>query len=54
MTPPILDEIRRVRHAMSDEIQHDPQRIVEYFSAIQRNLADRVINLADQGPLGRT
>jgi hypothetical protein len=54
MTPPILDEIRRVRHAMSDEIQHDPQRIVEYFSAIQRKLADRVINLADQGPLGRT
>jgi len=54
MTPPILDEIRRVRHAMSVEIQHDPQRIVEYFSAIQRDLADRVINLADQGPQGRT
>jgi hypothetical protein len=54
MTPPILDEIRRVRHAMSVEIQHDPQRIVEYFSAIQRNLSERVINLADQGPLGRT
>jgi hypothetical protein len=54
MTPLILDEIRRVRHAMSVEIQHDPERIVEYFSAIQRNLADRVIDLADQGPLGRT
>jgi hypothetical protein len=54
MTPPILDEIRRVRHAMSVEIQHDPQRIVEYFSAIQRNLSERVIDLADQGPLGRT
>lgn len=54
MTPPILDEIRRVRHAMSVEIQHDPKRIVEYFSSKQRNLADRVINLADQGPLGRT
>ena len=54
MTPPILDEIRRVWHAMSVEIQHDPQRIVEYFSAIQRNLSEPVINLADQGPLGRT
>jgi hypothetical protein len=54
MTPPIFDEIRRVRHAMSVEINHDPQRIVEYFSAMQRRFSDRMINLADQGPMGRT
>jgi hypothetical protein len=35
---------------MSVEIQHDPQRSVEYVSAIEMNLSDRVINLADQGP----
>jgi hypothetical protein len=54
MTPPIFDEIRRVRHAMSVEINHDPQRIVEYFSAMQRRFSARMINLADQGPMGRT
>ncbi len=51
---PILDEIRRVRHAMSAEIGHDPNRIVGYFASIQRKYAKRVINLADQGPMGRT
>jgi hypothetical protein len=51
---PILDEIRRVRHAMSAEIDHDPKRIVEYFASMQRKYAKRVINLADQGPMGRT
>lgn len=52
-TPPIL-EIRRVRHAISVEIGHDPAKIVDYFAAIQEQHADRVINLADQGPYGRT
>ena len=51
---PILDEIRRVRHAMSAEIGHDPNRIVDYFDSMQRKYAKRVINLADQGPMGRT
>lgn len=53
-TPPILEEIRRVRHAISAEIAHDPARIVDYFASIQNRYADRVINLADQGPYGRT
>ena len=50
----ILEEIRRVRHAMSEEIGHDPNRIVEYFSQIQKRNASRIVDLADQGPLGRT
>lgn len=53
-TPPILDEIRRVRHAMSAEIEHDASKIVDYFAAIQRRNNHRVVNLADQGPYGRT
>ena len=53
-TPPILDEIRRVRHAMSAEIDHDPTKIVEYFASIQKRNSARIINLADQGPGGRT
>ena len=53
-TPPILDEIRRVRHEMSAEIGHDPNRIVDYFASIQNKNARRIVNLADQGPMGRT
>jgi len=53
-SPPILDEIRRVRHAMSAEMMHDTSKIVEYFAAIQRRNNRRVVNLADQGPYGRT
>ncbi len=52
--PPILEEIRRVRHAMSTEIGHDPAKIVDYFASIQRRNAHRLVNLADQGPYGRT
>ncbi len=50
----ILEEIRRVRHAMSAEIGHDPNKIVDYFASIQKRNAHRIVNLADQGPLGRT
>ena len=53
-TPPILEEIRRVRHAMSAEIGHDPKRIVEYYAAIQQRNADRLVNLVDQKKSGRT
>jgi hypothetical protein len=53
-TPTILEEIRRVRHEMSSAIDHDPNRIVDYFASIQKRNANRVVNLADQGPKGRT
>jgi len=53
-TPPILDEIRRVRHVMSAAIEHDASKIVEYFAAIQRRNSRRIVNLADQRPYGRT
>ena len=53
-TPPILEELRRVRHAMSADIGHDPAKIVEYFASIQERNARRTVNLADQGPYGRT
>ncbi len=52
--PSIMDEIRRVRHAMSAAIDHDAGKIVDYFASIQKRNAGRVVNLADQGPKGRT
>jgi len=53
-TPPILDEVRGARHAMSAEFGHDAGKIVEYFASIQKKNSARVVNLADQGPFGRT
>jgi len=53
ITPPILEEIRRVRHEISEEVGHDPKRLREYYSKIQKSVRSRTINLADQGPYGR-
>ena len=53
-TPPILEEVRRVRHEISAEVGHDPKRLQEYYSKIQKSVRSRTINLADQGPYGRT
>ncbi len=52
--PSILEEIRRVRHEMSAAIGHDRAGIANYFASIQKRLASRIVNLADQGPKGRT
>jgi hypothetical protein len=48
MTPPILEEIRRVRHEMSAEWGHDPQRIVEYFANLQREFQGQIVNFGAQ------
>lgn len=53
-TPPILEEVRRVRHEISAEIGHDPKRIREYYAALQSSVKSRTVNLADQGVGGRT
>jgi hypothetical protein len=34
-TNPIIDEVRRVRTELSDELGNDPQRFLEYFSALR-------------------
>jgi len=44
MTPPILQEIRRVRHEMSAEWGHDPRRMVEYFAELQKEFKGRIVN----------
>ncbi len=48
MTPPILEEIRRVRHEMSAEWGHDPRRMLEYFGSIQKEFPGKVVNFGAQ------
>lgn len=43
-TRTILAEIRRVRHAISEEIGHDPHRITDYYARIQADLKGRIVN----------
>ena len=45
---PILDEIRRVRHAVSEEIGHDPRQIVQYYADLQKSLGERIVNLVGE------
>jgi len=40
----ILEEIRHIRHVISEEIGHDPRRIAEYYASLQADLKSRVIN----------
>lgn len=42
---PVLDEIRRVRHAISAKINHDPHRIVAYYAELQQKYKEQVVDL---------
>ncbi len=54
MTPPsILEEIRRVRHAVSQRIGHDPQRIAAHYAELQRRHRDRIVNLSGDSSSGQ-
>jgi len=43
-TDPGLEEIRRVRHEISEELEHDPKRLVEYFRKLEREYEDRLVH----------
>ena len=45
-TPSILEEIRRIRHAVSQRIGHDPHRIAAYYAELQHLHRDRIVNLS--------
>ena len=48
MTDPIIDEIRRVRHEMSERIGHDPKRLPELFLELRNRLNDRLVSHGDE------
>jgi hypothetical protein len=41
----VLDEIRRVRHAISAKINHDPHRIVAYYADLQQKHKEQIVDL---------
>jgi hypothetical protein len=41
---PIIDQIREVRHRISEEFGHDPARLVEHYMKLQEEKhADRLV-----------
>ncbi|HDP35715.1 MAG TPA: hypothetical protein ENN29_11475 [Candidatus Hydrogenedentes bacterium] len=51
---PVIDEIRRVRHAISEQIGHAPQRIAAYYAELQQKQAGRIVNLSGGKNANRT
>ena len=45
---PLLDEIRRVRHEISREVDHDPRKIVAYYANLQHSVIGRIVNLSGE------
>jgi hypothetical protein len=41
---PVVDEIRAIRHEISERFGHDPVLIVEYYMKLQEQYADRLIS----------
>jgi hypothetical protein len=41
---PVIDEIREVRHRISERFDHDPERLVAYYMELQQHYADRLID----------
>lgn len=45
---PVIDEVREVRHQISERFGHDPERLVAYYMEMQEQYRDRLIR-APQG-----
>jgi len=39
-----VDRVRRVRHEISADFDHDPRRLVEHYMELQRRHADRLLD----------
>jgi hypothetical protein len=40
---PVIDEIREVRHRISERFEHDPARLVAYYMELQAQYRDRLV-----------
>jgi len=47
---PVIDEIRAVRHRISEEFGHDPKKLVEHYMKLQERHPDRLVRPTDRPP----
>ncbi|CAK0757790.1 hypothetical protein CCP4SC76_3010004 [Gammaproteobacteria bacterium] len=46
---PVIDEIREVRHHISERFDHDPTRLVSYYMEMQKQYQARLIEVNAEG-----
>jgi hypothetical protein len=44
LNDPVIDEIREIRHRISERFAHDPARLVDYYMELQEEYRDRLID----------
>ena len=50
-TDPTIDEIRAVRHRISEQFGHDPKKLCEHYMRLQEEkYADRLVRSTDRPP----
>ena len=49
-TDPTIDEIRAVRHHISEQFGHDPVKLVEHYMELQEQHRDRLVRSTDRPP----
>jgi hypothetical protein len=42
-TDPTIDRIRRIRHEISEECNHDTRKLIEYYMKYQQKYAERLM-----------
>ena len=40
---PVIDEVREIRHRISERFGHDPLKLVSYYMEMQKQYEDRLI-----------
>ena len=46
---PVIDEIREVRHRISERFGHDPAKLVAYYMELQKQYKDRLLDTGGNG-----
>jgi hypothetical protein len=47
-TDPTIDELRAVRHRISEQFGHDPKKLCEHYMKLQERHRDRLLRSTDR------
>ena len=47
---PVIDEVRDIRHRISERFRHDPERLVAYYIELQEQYREQLI-VAEEVPV---
>ena len=45
---PVIDEIRGIRQSISQEVGHDPARLIDYYMKKQLEYSSRLLNCSEE------